>query len=1458
MSDALWAAREGDALLHTSMMADILGGVLEVAANVVIGALATAAVGAALGITVVTGGLGCFVLGAVVGLVVGVVMAKSGADTGLSRLCEGIGNALFPPSVQATIASGSDNTRTNGKRAARAAGVVLAPLVPLANSAEGEAGEAEPEESFLDIAKGFFSQMWRPTVASPAPNTAPAQDDKVVCAKHPPMPPHYLAEGSSKVMINGHPAARSGDRSTCEAVIVDAGLVSSNVRIGGGATVVREIRSGKTPGVGLAITALMLLRGRGGKFYSKFGCMLIGGVTNLVTGQVSSALTSAIVGSPHPVHVPTGAKILNGPEELDFDLPGMIPLRWQRHYNSHGEREPGLLGQGWSVEYEVFIDIQPHPEGGERLLFIDEQARCIDMGDIPPGDARYSASEGLGVRRERNGEVLIEDRDGRYRLFQPTPGQPTRLRLSQLGDRNDNRVLLDYDDLGRLRGLRDAFGLVELLLHYSDAWPARLSHIERRFGDGDSVRLVSYGYDTAGQLADVRAANGHITRRFDYDAGLRMTGHQLPTGLRCYYEWALAEDGWRVVRYWSDAGDQYRFEHDVEAGETRVTDGLGRVGTRHWNSQYQITRHTDALGLTWRFDWNDERQLLGATDPAGGQWRFNYDESGNLVQTLDPLGRSESTEWLEHWALPRQRTDRGGNIWHYRYDPRGNCTCRTDPLGHRTRVRYDGRGRAIAVTDASGKTRHLKWNDLGRLTELVDCSGYPTRLEYDRNGHLSSSIDALGERTQYRRDLHGRLLEVLHPDGRREQMDYDDSGQLVRHTDPGGHSQRYQYDRRGLLLRQVDALERSVERHYDPYGRLLTLTNENGEPYRFSWDAGDRLVERQDLDGSARRYHHDALDGLLGVDQLPAHHGAGLSLVPEVPPAAIIHRFERDAGGRLVARITDDGRTDYQYDALDRMLSVCSVDAREHREQLDFAYDALGRIVSEQSADGALHHEYDELGNRVRSRLPDGRVLNQLYYGSGHLHQINLDGVLISDFERDRLHREIHRTQGELETRSDYDRAGRLRARLSRARSAAAHLPSPLQQRFEYDLQDSLSGRFIQSPGAQQQQWLLHDATQRVVACQTPGGIDERFAYDPAGNLLDGSAPGLVRHNRVLTYQDKRYRYDAFGRLVEKRSARRGVQRLRYDAEQRLVEVRSLLGGRERVVRMRYDPLGRRVEKREHDAQGRLLGETRFSWDGYRLLGERRNGLQSLFLYPDGSFEPLARVDGSGAHQQVRYFHNDLSGLPARLTDSAGELLWQARYQVWGNTVAEVREPAHVEEQNLRFQGQYLDRETGLHYNLFRYFDPDIGRFTQPDPIGLAGGLNLYRYAPNPATWIDPHGLAVCRMSKKDRDDMGDAPVGMDKPHRHHVVREAAPRNWKPENRAYILDAQKIMKDLGIDINTDPRNFTWAENGGRTHSVSAAKEVFTRLAEVKHQGLQGVERVLGELRNEFRQGMVGQ
>jgi RHS repeat-associated protein len=66
-------------------------------------------------------------------------------------------------------------------------------------------------------------------------------------------------------------------------------------------------------------------------------------------------------------------------------------------------------------------------------------------------------------------------------------------------------------------------------------------------------------------------------------------------------------------------------------------------------------------------------------------------------------------------------------------------------------------------------------------------------------------------------------------------------------------------------------------------------------------------------------------------------------------------------------------------------------------------------------------------------------------------------------------------------------------------------------------------------------------------------------------------------------------------------------------------------------------------------------------------------------------------------------------------------------------------------ENNIRFQGQYFDEETGLHYNRFRYYNPNTGQFITQDPIGLLGGVNNYRYAPNPVGWVDPWGLTATK-----------------------------------------------------------------------------------------------------------------
>ncbi|QYX50268.1 HNH endonuclease [Pseudomonas tussilaginis] len=103
------------------------------------------------------------------------------------------------------------------------------------------------------------------------------------------------------------------------------------------------------------------------------------------------------------------------------------------------------------------------------------------------------------------------------------------------------------------------------------------------------------------------------------------------------------------------------------------------------------------------------------------------------------------------------------------------------------------------------------------------------------------------------------------------------------------------------------------------------------------------------------------------------------------------------------------------------------------------------------------------------------------------------------------------------------------------------------------------------------------------------------------------------------------------------------------------------------------------------------------------------------------------------------------------MTDREGEIVWQATYRSWGTIERLV---VNEVEQNLRFQGQYFDDETGLHYNTFRYYDPEVGRFVTQDPIGLSGGVNFYQYAPSAVTWIDPWGLAFKSVNFEGSPDL--------------------------------------------------------------------------------------------------------
>lgn len=1341
------AARLGDDIIHTTLLADIISTVAEVGTYALMGAVvgvavtaaapllgggalsaAVASVGAAASGAAGAGALGC-VLSGVMG---GVLANVTGLADEISSSATALGNLISPPSPAGKISSGSGNVNINGKPAARAAG-----------KATQSAKQEEPDSgiNFLDMAAGVLgfassvaANMWQPTVAGADANTSSLPLDTINCEKH--SPQEYLAEGSSNVFINGQPAVRASDRTTCDATISTS--VSPDVTIGGGTLTVRPIHSGKLPGFDLAVMGIMLLMGRPSKVLRNLPCIVMSGVS----GMGISMLTSAVMAAINPVHAASGVKVLNDDNELDVVLPGRFPFRMQRAYNSLNPRD-GLFGTGWSTAFDSYLHV-----AGNQATWYEETGREVQFTLPKPDSMLLSPAEGVLVRRNEHGDVVIGDQDSsQWRLFKPTRENPSCLKLAMLCDDYGNSLEMSYDEQGRLVRIHDAAGAVDVTLAYTHPdFPQRVTALSH-FDGNQHWPLMQWGYDSRGLLASATDASGVTRREYRYNDDRLMVWHRLPGGLESEYRWEKL-DHWRVVENRTSTGEHSKIEYDLVARITTVTRENGAVRRHHWNANQMVTRLEDERGENWLFEWDENDQLLSETDPLGNTWKYVYDINGNQVRVTDPQGNVQSTEWLAHRALPVQVTDPEGNSTRYTYDAHHGLKSITDAQGGTTTVQRDEYGQVISETDPKGGRRHTDYNRAGLVSAATDCSGRTTRYRYHPLGWLLEETAADGTVTGYQYDAAGRPTGLTRPEGWQESLKWSARGLPEWHQTADGRRHGFRYDNAGRLTATQDPEGNTVQREYDARSRLVALRNENGEAYRFTWGDDSLLLAETGLDGVATRYEYDACGRTLRRTFAAGHAGA------------IVHGFSYDERGLLTARTSPDARTCYRWSKRGQMVSVSRHPAlgdgaySDAAEQvLHFGYNALGQLVSEDGDNATLAWEYDELGNRTQTTLPDGRQLKQLYYGSGHLLSIALDSLPVTDFTRDVLHREISRTQGVLGSHTRYDALGRLQAR--DVFSGHPQRPGDMRwrQRWEYDFRNNLVREERNRDPFDASRW-SYDSTGKLQQQEDSRSGTVNWPQDGAGNPLAQSGGGRVLHNRVTELNGIRWRYDIHGRTVEKISGQQRW-RYRYDTEHRLTDVVSETRHRPAVhVSFQYDPLGRRISKtrwqvREDGSESPRV-TTRFVWEGLRLLQEVHGDIPLTYVYADqGSYEPLARIDGI-TDPEIYWFHCQPNGTPERLTDNEGRVRWEGLTGAWGKLLREAPVHAAGFAQNLRMQGQYLDRETGLHYNLFRYYDPDSGRFTQQDPIGLAGGLNLYQYAPNAQGWVDPLGLSKCNDPSKE------------------------------------------------------------------------------------------------------------
>lgn len=519
---------------------------------------------------------------------------------------------------------------------------------------------------------------------------------------------------------------------------------------------------------------------------------------------------------------------------------------------------------------------------------------------------------------------------------------------------------------------------------------------------------------------------------------------------------------------------------------------------------------------------------------------------------------------------------------------------------------------------------------------------------------------------------------------------------------------RVRYDGAGRATAVRDRLGNEETYAFGPTGNLESLADGGGN--RTTFGSGPQGITGVGYaDGTWEHWEYDAAGFVHRID-------VGGEAYVEI---------ERDAAGRPIRTAFAGGEVlNTRYGPGGKLVSTAV--AGEAESAVAFEYDGEDRVVAERQGAHSISYDYDRKGALAGIRYPSGDQVGFSYDLDMRIEQITdwNGGIYRLHYSADHRGFRLELPNG-LTTHLVTTGAGLPESML--VSREAAREPQ-FSFRYRYDAEDRI-GSFEDSSFGRKE--YAYDNANRLV--DVTAGLpseNEELAYDRAGNRTrrNGRVAEYNALNQLIRDGDALFRYDRRGNMVS-REGSAGWSRYRYNGRNYLVAAETSAGKR---VSFGYDALGRRIRKSSGSAS------MRYSWAGEQLIGEvvsTASGRTAVdYLYLPGTYIPIAaRVDG-----KVYYIHADHLGTPRRITDSRGEVVWSADFGVFGEARIEVESLRN----HLRFPGQYFDEETGLHYNRFRYYAADLGRYITRDPQGYAGGLNLYVYAANnPVNQTDPLGL---------------------------------------------------------------------------------------------------------------------
>lgn len=1060
-----------------------------------------------------------------------------------------------------------------------------------------------------------------------------------------------------------------------------------------------------------------------------------------------------------PVDVVSGEMFTLANEDLW--LGGPIALSFLRQYHVARRGEDVGLGWGFSHSLSWRLEVQ-----GRELIVKPPFARPRAFDRRAAESAAFSDGRYI-LSRRADGSYRLDTGDDFFHVFAPQDPEQTRFLFVAVEHANGHRIRLEYDSRGVLRAIFDSAGRTVRvdtdphgrILALSCGDPATNQHIT----------FARYAYDGAGHLLSHTDADG-VTTRYGYDARKLVTSCSHASGLTFFFRYDAKQ---RCIETWGEytAGHDPALAADVPQ---TLRDGRPAKGIYHTAFEYGEDGYSEVIDserLLRFFADPSTGQIVKAVGADGGVTTREIDAFGNVIAHTDALGATTRYAWDVRGRLIRE-TDALGNTWYIVRDTAGRPIANEDPEGGLVECYRDARGNIETLVNQRGATITYRFDQFSQMTEMIDAVGGRYTYQGDAHFNLTECTFPDGGKWQWAWDYWGRLIQRTDPEGRVDRYRYSAAGRCVAHQHPDGQIVYYEYDAAGQCVAEVRATGTtqyrwggfgwpcgatypngdSIHFRWNREGWCTELVNERGEVCTWRYSPAGYVVEERAFDGSLTRITYDELGRATSWEN---GHGKiflerdSIGRVTNVTwPDESVETYAYNRRGEHVAAAGPAARVSFERDPVGNCTRETQT-VGEETEWLEYSYDLSDRLVARNTSLG--FHE-------VIQRDACGRAT-----------ATELDGATTVRFERDRLGMLTGRLlPGGARTTFEYDAGYRLSRMallpaiaptraggLERpARVGAAPFPEAFHKAYRYSPGGDLTFASSSDGGTTTYDY---DVRHRLLARETDRGERELFGVDPAGNVFERQAQRLRQYgagNRLLQKDAARYVYDDAGYLIEKlfsEGEREPRLRLEWNGQQQLGVVVTPDGTR---VECDYDPYGRRLEKRVY--RPTLLGDlllstrSRFVWSSNQLIHEveRATGnaarRERTYVFDDNRFNPYAHRESWRDTAGVRhgpwiFYLTDILGVPERFIDGTGQLLGSMSHSAFGLT----DEPGdRALATPFRFPGQYADAETGLHYNRFRYYDPDASRFISPDPLGPEVGLNLYQYGPNPVGFIDPLGLA--------------------------------------------------------------------------------------------------------------------